>query len=360
MKKIYSFLLMAMAMVSAKAVDVTKFEKTLVTPPDGLVTETYTFKTCLSYAPGDTTVSQNPVAVGFDGNDVYVQGMSSDFPDAWVKGTISGDKAIFSSGQYVGEDFMVGYEFYFCAADEELEYEDGVFMNKNYSPLDSLVFDYDAATKTFTSKGIYSWYINDPWSENTGEFRYMSCYCCPELFPFEEKAGTPKDPEITYLMAFDAEFNYGFVAIKMDAETAEGDMLLKDNLYYNIYLDDELLTFDTDTYNISEDMTDVPYNFSSDEITSSDANKYITIYDTFQKIGVQVIYRDGDTEYRSNIISQTTGDDAVAGINTDAKVISTEYYSIDGQRLSSLKHGMGIKVEKLSNGQIRTSKAIAK
>lgn len=358
MKKLYFSLMMALAMTSANAVDVTTFQKTLITPPDGLATTDYMLKKCVSFVPGDTTVSQDPVAVGFDGDDVYVQGFSSDFPDAWMKGTISGDKAVFTSGQYVGEDIMMGYEFFFCAADEEIIYDNGQMTDKSYTPVDSLVFYYDATTKSFSSTGHYVWYIHDPWSSETATFQYMSAYCNPELTPFEEKAGTPVDPEISYLMPFNTEYNFGFVSFKINTASTDGDMLLKDKIYYNIYLDDELYTFDADTYYLTEDMTDVPYSFTSNDITLMEQTHMITLYQSYNKVGVQTIYRDGDTEYRSNIVSMTAEDDAVDKISPDASVVSTSFYSLDGSKLNSMSHGIAVKVEKLSNGQTRINKVI--
>ena len=73
-----------------------------VTPPAGLETETW-------YASGHTyTQSTGQVAfestikVGFDGNDVYLQGVFSNFPDAWMKGTISGSTVTFAGLQVQG------------------------------------------------------------------------------------------------------------------------------------------------------------------------------------------------------------------------------------------------------------------
>ena len=53
-------------------------------------------------AAGSSAFKRN-VTVGFDGSDVYIQGLFSDFPEAWVKGTISGTTATFKAMQYLGQ-----------------------------------------------------------------------------------------------------------------------------------------------------------------------------------------------------------------------------------------------------------------
>jgi len=74
-------------------------ENVLVTPPTGLETQAYTFK-------GDEYGASNvsyTVQVGRSGNDLYIQGLFGDMPEAWVKGAIAGDSVVFESGQYLGK-----------------------------------------------------------------------------------------------------------------------------------------------------------------------------------------------------------------------------------------------------------------
>ena len=95
------------------------FEKVtdaLVEAPAGLTTESYSLT-----AEGYTGSLVN---VGFDGNDVYVQGIDVNLPDNWVKGTIDGNKVTFKSGQYVGADGVSGFHQYLMAATAEEKYDD--------------------------------------------------------------------------------------------------------------------------------------------------------------------------------------------------------------------------------------------
>ena len=66
--------------------------------PDGLTTEVYKFKGS-EYQGGELQYNTN---VAMDGNDIYVQGILADMPNAWIKGTRQEGTVTFESGQYLG------------------------------------------------------------------------------------------------------------------------------------------------------------------------------------------------------------------------------------------------------------------
>lgn len=70
--------------------------KNLITLPEGVLPEDW-------YAVGDgsATVPSN-VKVAFDGSDVYVSGIFRNFPDSWIKGSVSGSTVTFNCPQYLG------------------------------------------------------------------------------------------------------------------------------------------------------------------------------------------------------------------------------------------------------------------
>lgn len=101
----------------------------VVTVPAGLKTEDYTFK-FLEYVPAQKEGAQGSfeegsadIKIGFNGNDVYVQGVSHNLPEAWVKGTIANGKATFATGQYFGfvsKDYQgktYDYDMFFAGVD---------------------------------------------------------------------------------------------------------------------------------------------------------------------------------------------------------------------------------------------------
>lgn len=55
------------------------------------------------YADGTgTTAVPTDVKVAFVGNEVYISGLTSNFPEAWIKGTLDGTTVTFSKFQFVG------------------------------------------------------------------------------------------------------------------------------------------------------------------------------------------------------------------------------------------------------------------
>lgn len=73
----------------------------LVMPPPGLVTEKYTLISFILTSDDEMGSGvdmlrrddhRQELLIGFDGPDVYIQGLSTYFPDAWIKGTLSEDQ----------------------------------------------------------------------------------------------------------------------------------------------------------------------------------------------------------------------------------------------------------------------------
>lgn len=88
-------------------------EEMPLTPPQGMATESYYLTTAINdgieWEPYEATV-----AVGFDGEDMWLQGISKYLPSAWIKGHVEGNTVTFANTQLLG-----AYEvlLYFKAAD---------------------------------------------------------------------------------------------------------------------------------------------------------------------------------------------------------------------------------------------------
>lgn len=83
----------------------------LIVPPTDMVAEDWNMKG-VNY---DNAAVNRTVSVGFVGDDVYIKGLSSDFPESWVKGTVSGNTITFAKLQYLGESsgypiWAIGYD----------------------------------------------------------------------------------------------------------------------------------------------------------------------------------------------------------------------------------------------------------
>lgn len=106
----------------------------LVEVPDGLSTDVYKFKGS-EYQGGELQYNTN---VAIDGNDMYVQGILADMPQAWIKGTIDGNTVTFESGQYLG--LLANKPVYMMAVNR-----------MNTSEIQPLVLTYDATTETYSN-----------------------------------------------------------------------------------------------------------------------------------------------------------------------------------------------------------------
>lgn len=125
-------------------------EVELVTLPEGVEPVEYTL-TAEGAAYGQSGWQalsvESTVQVAIDGNDVYLSGLAYFFPENYVKGTLDGDKLTVPSGQFIGED-EYGKEYLIGFVAGETEDDPDVITD--------YVFNYDAATKTFTlADGYY-------------------------------------------------------------------------------------------------------------------------------------------------------------------------------------------------------------
>ena len=132
----------------------------VVTVPTNLETKELTLEGKSYYSSQWNTV-KSQVKVGFDGDDVYIQGLISLLPEAWVKGQKQEGKLLFPSGQYVGtysgmDVYAIGYDgtnvtdYTFTITDEDL-YTLDTYLLENGKPNDLYIFRYYASGLTIGS-----------------------------------------------------------------------------------------------------------------------------------------------------------------------------------------------------------------
>lgn len=302
----------------------TLFDAQPVVAPEGLETSLYTFR----YGN-----SMKIVNLGIDGNDLYVQGIYDKLPEAWLKGTIDGNTVTVNSGQYMGE--VNGVMLYWVAATVEEVWNDyWEDYDKVYTYADKITFEFNPVTGVYTSDIVLL--------ANNGEedINIYGTYTAPVMAPYVEQAATPADPEIyEYYLPEDDEDDCSFT-FYIYPESVDGDDLNPDKLFYRLYIDnDELLTLTTEDYEyLTEDMSEFGFAFTEDwdfSVNTSTGKHKIYLYNTFERIGVQVIYRGGDEEHVSSIVySDGTVVSSVAGVQAQSGAVRTEYYDLFGRRTS--------------------------
>lgn len=316
-------------------------------PADATKAQTYR----MMYSDRSGSVQTASVRVVIDGTNVYV----GDFlqPDCWVKGTLSGGKVSFAGPQYLG--IYKSVHAYMIPLNPT-----------NFQQLQTIDFDYDAATGTMSSQSAM---LVNVGKQNLSA---LDIFSTPYLQKTDFTVGTPAAPKITGFMKFGAEDpTYGSVEYELSTLSTTGKQLNQDNLYYNIYADGNLITFEKSKYSyIKADMTDVPYGYSDsytdmwtgqkgfDFITDS-GKQTIFIYTPFTRIGVKAVYVDGDKRYESAMTEYpaSTGIDNATDDNGNVEK-SVQYRDLQGRKVVAPSNGIFIKTVEYGNGETKTVKVL--
>ena len=266
-----------------------------VVAPEGLVTSEWAISAMDNFG--------NPVSayvnIGFDGNDVYIQGFTHYLPEAWIKGTLSEDgKTItFEGYQYFGPynaDAYTHYEFYLM--------EDGFTLN------------YDAEAGKMTGTGEI--FVREAVRTYKGDV-----YNNPVITKVVEKAGTPAIPNIAQIYPATTGPIVQFTIPTVDTE---GNAMASSKISFKWLKDIEqevsTISFDPADYPaLQESMTVFPYGFTDNEyIFYNNAYLRQEDYNNWNKIGLQVIYTGGGEEHESEIFWFTIKPYAKAIFNFNA------------------------------------------
>lgn len=271
--------------------------------PEGLETEKWIFK---AYDYFEEAEIARPVSVGINDDEIYVQGLSSTLPDAWVKGLIDEEDGVktvsFASGQYLGDDegddlWFIGFNIKkYKVVSYVMEYDEENFTLSNSSKDVQIGVN---AYKAKVDRSVYEFY-----NKTT-------------IKKIVERAATPVTPSITHL-----NYSvYGPIAeFNIPTMDTEGEGLVDSLISYKLFYDEgdgeaKEITFTTDLYEkLTEDMTVIPYGFLDD--VDDEGNP--TYYDfaanfvylnmlidesaqTWARIGIQSIYRGGGETNASEI-----------------------------------------------------------
>lgn len=313
----------------------TDYIPTAVEAPEGLVTDTYIFQARSEkpyYDPADLTLW---VKAGFDSDDVYIQGLASDYnsstSELWVKATKN------EAGQYVipANQFMGSVSFwmstidcYFTAVDAQGNMVDAVL-------------DYDAEKGQFTT--------DQPLVINASltELNPQQTFTGVTITKFNEVAATPADPTMNSL-TFDEWSHY--ITFYIPQVGTEGETLNPQKLFYTIWIQSgngvEPYVFSPDMYwGFDGDTTELPwsqYYSSWDNAHSIYFYDDAAVFEGWAQVGVQSIYYGGD-EVRKSAISWIetpfyTGIENISTEQTAGKAI----YNISGQRITAPAKGLNI------------------
>ena len=243
-----------------------------VTAPEDLVTEEYGWKA--KDLQGND--SYGSVKIGFDGADVYVQGLTAYYPEGWIKGTREGNKITFVHNQFLGT-LSDSYDMYF-----------------NYN-LNDAVFTYNDTEGTLT--------LDDEYVAINSEEYTFNYYAGLVIRKAVEQVATPATPFITQIYQSQSGDEVVFSVPTIDTE---GNPLVTSKLSFQFFYDIEKtvtpLTFQAGLYSrIKESMTAIPFGFT-DNYDFYPTEIYLNMdHADWNKIGIQSIYTGGGEEKKSDI-----------------------------------------------------------
>ncbi|MGX8696846.1 MAG: CARDB domain-containing protein, partial [Prevotella sp.] len=257
-------------------------------------------------------------------------------PEAWVKGTISGDKAVFQNGQYLGIDASTNSFVYLLSA-KVVTADDGTMVYTLAD--DDITFNYDTETKSLTGSSLF---LANNGKDNASA---AAIYGNAVIQPFIETPATPQTPYDLDLSEngfndYLRGYGWGILYFSLIPADNQGNYILPEKLSYVLYArvngEEFPVKLYSADYQYQEEpvMEEIPYNYSDGwDIYIRDRLR--TVYYYFigpEAYGVQAVYRGGGEEHRSDIAwvnVQTIG----ADIQPDAA--TPDYPDIDPDNVGS-------------------------
>lgn len=287
------------------------------------------------------------VNVGFSGNEVYIQGVSPDFPKAWIKGVVDGDKINFDRFQYVGLT-PGGYYAWVVGG---TPYGDDL---EHFAFDETFVMNYDETNDTFSYP---NWLIVE--SSKTFSLT-LGRYKEPVFTDASTLAGSlqPAQPVVTYFYPKIGKWGMTWFEADIPSVSVSGRLLDQSNLYYKVYLDGEVHTFDNfEWYNITEPLTLIPWGFTDDWRIETDLEhiKITLDFGGVETIQIESIYYTGNEELHQLSEVFETGVESI-----DAEEVYSYYTDLCGCVVENPTEGIYVKTVVYSNGTRRSSKVMVK
>lgn len=289
------------------------------------------------------------VEVVMSDDAVYIGGIFEEQPDGWIKADLNGGMATVPLSTYLGTD---GNYYYFAQSsfvDEEWDdwYEE--YVKVAYPSSAPVTFDFDRSGKTLRSDGCISLTTGEPIEEDWYAYSTVEA---PEIFYQNRKPGTPP----ASASEFDIDREYDMLSFNLPQQDIEGNLLSADRLFYNVYINGNLYTFSVDDYwEILEDMTDIPYDFSDDWDFMHDGSRhFIYHYETdLDYFGIRPFYVEDDGTKTYGELVNSNGSNAVNEISGDS---TSAYYDLNGLRVDNPEKGFFIVRTTDRNGNVKTRK----
>lgn len=294
---------------------------------------------------------------------VYFDHIAPNLPKSLVKG-VPNEKTIsvvVPTRQYLGVDLMYNAHLYALAANAKVEKDSKDNAYFNYDLADNLslkIKDIDNDDSPMEAAYPASLLVNC----GRNNLYIVTEYVAPKLTEIANNAMTPADPVFT---ADDVKHLTNFDKLTFTIPTVDvnGKELNTSLLYYNVYYNDKPYVFTPTLYSgLTENLTDVPFNFTESNYDfkgSKNGVQTVDFYDKgWQKIGVQSIYLGNYKRSTSNIV-WVTNTNGIGDVTDAAKVVKRiNCYDLTGRQVPESASGLIIKRIDYTDGTTRTLKVI--
>jgi hypothetical protein len=330
------------------------FNDKLVELPAGLSTQPYVLKYTTNYKYDYPMM----VYVANSGDDFYFKGFSTECPDAWVKGTLTGDSIIIENNQYIGLYKELYFLYVKGATFKGLDDENyGIFSTK-----DHIALKYNKDDKSmYSPDGILICLGN---RRNSS---YSSSITTQDMKVFNQVPAKPSTPDPRAWDDNSEPYNMGYnFAYVIPVEDVDGNYINVDSLYYYVYQNGEIFVFHNDFFHKMQDgMTLIPALYQDGERSAYEGS-YHSLW--FEKpcdtIGLQSVYIVNGVTTVSDICTMdtktgektTTSGIATAVTDANKKVSAVRYYDLSGRLLQHPVNGIFIQSTVYSDGSVENTK----
>ena len=164
----------------------------------------------------------------------------------------------------------------------------------------------------------------------------------------------------------DPTYSYS-IEFNIFGDNKDGQILMDNNIYYNIFINGELYTFTAEEYpDLGElgitEITDIPVFLSTDEDIYSYGNYHGISFkrNDIQTIGIRALYLDGDIRGESEIVTVNTyGETVSVGSLVTNSSSKTEMFDLNGRKIANpAKGSVIIKRTTTADGNVTVEKII--
>lgn len=295
--------------------------------------------------------------VAIVGNEVYMNGLTTN--NAWLKGTLEGDRLTMPNGQYLGDDPW-GF-IYVVNGVKNLHTNPETYMEE-WEDVDAITFTLRDG-QFVLDEGLSV-------AEMTPSGMIRNSYSEVVVKPFEGfQAAVPADPfNLSYfdMSEFSGQICFSFTLANAGTQ---GEFLDENGFEVALYIDgSQLILAPEDGYAIANEMDWIPFGFADDN-WGMDIN-FTSLFPTFwlyeslaNEVGAQCRYTyDGETNY-SNIVyvdqegntrTEQPGTVAIDSVLQNARI---QCYDLNGRQVKGSEKGFGI-VRLQTGSSVRTAKVL--